>query len=64
MHLFDVLLTSGRVWLFTIIGIIAAVCAWFFLSESANRLAVAGWSITIGYLIGWLLSLLPSRETE
>ncbi len=63
MHLFDVVLTSGRVWLFTIIGIIVAICGWFFLSESGDRLAIAGWSITIGYLIGWLLSLLPSRKT-
>lgn len=64
MNLLDILLTSGRVWLFTLIGIVIAVYVWFFLPESADRLAISGWAVTIGYLTGWLLSLVPTKKTE
>ncbi|WP_438971026.1 hypothetical protein [Methylophaga sp.] len=64
MNLLDVLLTSGRVWLFTLIGIAIAAGVWWFLPESSDRLAVSGWAITIGYLVGWMVSMLSDRNTE
>lgn len=64
MNLFDVLLTSGRVWIFTLLGIAVAVYVWFFLPTTTDRLAISGWAVTIGYLIGWLVSMLPARKTE
>ncbi|KGM06254.1 hypothetical protein LP43_2127 [Methylophaga thiooxydans] len=64
MNIADMLRTSGRVWGFTLIGIAVAVYVWFFLPESEDRLIISGWAVTVGYLIGWLLSLLPTKKAE
>lgn len=64
MNIADMLRTSGRVWGFTLIGIAIAVYVWFFLPESEDRLMISGWAVTVGYLTGWLLSLLPTKKTE
>jgi len=64
MKLFDILLAAGRVWLFTLIGIAIASYVWFFLPETADRLAISGWAVTVGYLIGWLLSMVPNRKAD
>ncbi|EEF78527.1 hypothetical protein [Methylophaga thiooxydans] len=64
MNIADMLRTSGRVWGFTLIGIAIAVYVWFFLPESEDRLMISGWAVTVGYLTGWLLSLLPSKKAE
>ena len=64
MNIADMLRTSGRVWGFTLIGIAIAVYVWFFLPESEDRLIISGWAVTVGYLTGWLLSLLPTKKAE
>jgi len=64
MNLFDVLHTSSRIWLFTLIGIAVAILAWCFLPASSDRLIISGWAITIGYTLGWLLSFIPARSSE
>ena len=64
MNMLDVLLTSGRVWLFTLIGIAIAMCVWCFLPETTDRLAIGGWVITISYLIGWLSSMASNKKAE
>jgi len=64
MNFADMLRTSGRVWGFTLIGIAIAVYVWFFLPESEDRLIISGWAVTVGYLTGWLLSLLPTKKAE
>ena len=57
----EALFTPGPVWVGTVIGIVIAICAWYFLPEHIDRASIGVWSISIGFLAGFILSF-PFKE--
>ena len=52
----ETLLTPNRVWLGTILGVVAAICFWNFLPESMGRDVFAMGSVVLGFLAGLIFS--------
>ena len=52
----EVIFTPSFVLVGTLIGIIVAVCAWYYLPESINKTAIGGWAIALGFIGGWAFS--------
>lgn len=49
------------VWVGTL-GILFAIGFWHFFPENAYRLPVAGYSIVVGFLGGWLYALFAGKS--
>ena len=55
-YIIEALFTPGRVWMGTVIGIIVALCAYYFLPDGMDKHSIAAWSIGIGFIGGLVLS--------
>lgn len=52
----EILFTSPLLWAGTIIGIVIAACAWYFLPETFDSASIGAWAIVIGFMVGLILS--------
>ena len=52
----EILFTSPLLWAGTIIGILIAALAWYFLPESTDRVSIGAWAVIIGFMGGLILS--------
>jgi hypothetical protein len=50
--LVEALFTPSPVWIGTILGILVACGAWFFLPETIDRASIGAWSVAIGFFGG------------
>ena len=67
MDLFDFVLEvlvmiPWPVWVGTLLGMLFAIGFWHFFPENADRLSVAGYCIAVGFLGGWLYSLIARQS--
>jgi len=68
LHLFEffveALFTPGPVWVGTILGVLAAGAAWYFLPESVDRVAIGAWAVGVGFVGGWLVAIASARAEK
>lgn len=60
--IFDILAAPGHLLIGVVLGLLAAIAAWYLLPESVDRTSVGSWLVVIGFAGGAIYGLPSEKE--